>query len=585
MNNSKQSFDIGIFSWNAGLNFTDETMTQMLNEILRVENNGTSSGSYLYNDNKLPDFIVLGFQEIPYKYKKDYKEFKDEGKVESPNKRKWFGHEEGTLYVAEGLKKLLENNSKLRGTHTWIGGGEVCTYNKLFNFNRKFGISIVVFAKNEISDDWTVIKQEDSKCGGVKSGKTENFSKTKGTLIMSLVNKNDSEHSIYLTCSHFPFSQESDIKDYLMDIHKFTINKDSICFGDLNSRSVIIEDLGKLKSIPLCSSQASKGTSISKDMMKGQSATPSDPRKFNEYCHDIVEQLESIPYEETYGEAPDKYSDLISRLLQTDVLKQIMRQTKFREHPISFLPTYKRSIMENDLGRFELFKRSDSDSQKIKAGRYPGYADRIIYTDGCLKCYKYTSLNLRGNDHLPIYAKFKWDYNRCNNEKMYGLEKYKDIYNNLKTHVWLRYLKEVSNESIDSQIDEKFKNGLAILIDNDYQIYDPHETHNEMDIDDILISAKELFKEKFGHLDLSKEKSGSVDLAWNDLPETNSLSGSNHMSEISGANELQYETSVGGGKRKSKRKILFRKKNTKTNNKQKNHIKSRRGKKNTKRKH
>ena len=88
---------------------------------------------------------------------------------------------------------------------------------------------------------------------------------------------------------------------------------------------------------------------------------------------------------------------LIKFLIERDSLCSLKNQLKFKEAKIDFLPTYKRHETK---GTFSLEK-------KMK-GRLPGYADRIIFNGPNLSPILYTSLGVKGNDHLPIFGVFRF---------------------------------------------------------------------------------------------------------------------------------------------------------------------------------
>ena len=78
----------------------------------------------------------------------------------------------------------------------------------------------------------------------------------------------------------------------------------------------------------------------------------------------------------------------------------------YTEPPINFLPTYKRN---ETTGIFDLIKPPrvilgyELSPNEEKAGRLPGYADRIFYRNNTnIKCLNYGSFGVTGNDHLPI---------------------------------------------------------------------------------------------------------------------------------------------------------------------------------------
>jgi hypothetical protein len=82
----------------------------------------------------------------------------------------------------------------------------------------------------------------------------------------------------------------------------------------------------------------------------------------------------------------------------TDELLNLKKQLRdFKESSIEFFPTYKRNPVD---GAFLLSKQGK--------GRLPGYADRVIFTNPVhlLIPGEYTSLAIKGNDHLPVVQRF-----------------------------------------------------------------------------------------------------------------------------------------------------------------------------------
>lgn len=96
--------------------------------------------------------------------------------------------------------------------------------------------------------------------------------------------------------------------------------------------------------------------------------------------------------------AGERASAVRKSMLRTDWLRTHFRGDDgrffghFREAPIRFLPTYR--IDKTTTARYDLAKKSH--------GRYPGYADRIMATDGELVLSSYRSWDVLGSDHLPV---------------------------------------------------------------------------------------------------------------------------------------------------------------------------------------
>jgi hypothetical protein len=134
-----------------------------------------------------------------------------------------------------------------------------------------------------------------------------------------------------------------------------------------------------------------------------------------DYCK-AKASLEILEFPKTFNFAslpPSQIMDpLITQLITTLTTKDFIKLNQneifngYTEPEIRFLPTYKR---DEEGGQFDLVKPSKTllgykfSQDEEKAGRLPGYADRIFYrNDPNIQCLNYGSFGVKGNDHLPI---------------------------------------------------------------------------------------------------------------------------------------------------------------------------------------
>ena len=95
----------------------------------------------------------------------------------------------------------------------------------------------------------------------------------------------------------------------------------------------------------------------------------------------------------------DSFWNITQDQTLTDLLTKLkIRLKQYKEMKIGFYPTYKRDATS---GRFSLSKGAK--------GRLPGYADRVIFNNpyGLLVPQSYMSIPVKGNDHLPVLQVFK----------------------------------------------------------------------------------------------------------------------------------------------------------------------------------
>ena len=348
---------LGVFSWNIGKNIKSNKIKEIVSEI------------NIYDS---PDILIFGFQETPT---------------------------EKITKLMQLLKKELSIYEIIEFKTTCIG---------FISYMSGFGICTFVFKKRNLKSLKIKSIKSLSFCG--KTG-------TKGFVASTIQLENKLDKSklykkgllIDLVNTHMPFESykktvefEINLRIKLLDAKFHSENQ--IIFGDLNTRSLLTNDCYE-KNIKKCK----------------------DDSKSN-YCR-LSKYLENLDYDNTTGNinfnpdyftktkkknkcfkinndctirsSPTNDQDMIKLLLERDVIGNPPFGCKlfnnFSEHPIKFFPTYKRNTKN---GKFQLSKKSK--------GRLPGYADRILYKTykKSLKPKKYTSLNIKGNDHIPIYKLF-----------------------------------------------------------------------------------------------------------------------------------------------------------------------------------
>ena len=194
--------------------------------------------------------------------------------------------------------------------------------------------------------------------------------------------------------AHFPLKNTDILKDFYTLV-SFAIDKLQLpnylvfVFGDINSRCFDYQ-----KEVKTCANDADQNL---------------------DYCK-AKKQLENLSFKETHNFAslptPQNPNPLITQLITTLTTQDYINKNKnvmfngYTEPEIRFLPTYKRN---EETGIFDLVKPASKmltiqlSQNEEKAGRLPGYADRIFYRNSQkIKCLNYGSFGVLGNDHLPI---------------------------------------------------------------------------------------------------------------------------------------------------------------------------------------
>ena len=205
--------------------------------------------------------------------------------------------------------------------------------------------------------------------------KTYNFG-TKGFIMTDMkIEKNESLYNIVLINSHFPFRNKikhwyNQLND-IINLLESATTQNIFITGDINSRSLFTKE--------------------------GYTKNVSYSRNYR-YIYNLLRQY-NITSSPTNHISTKKY-ELIRYLVSVDFLKKLTCSNQilelFDEETISFLPTYKYDSLT---GEYLL--------KKYKHYRLPGYPDRILFRkNNHIKCKKYTSLPIKGNDHAPVYGTF-----------------------------------------------------------------------------------------------------------------------------------------------------------------------------------
>ena len=194
--------------------------------------------------------------------------------------------------------------------------------------------------------------------------------------------------------THFPLKNAEILKDFYtlvsIAIDKLKLSDCLVfVFGDVNSRCYEYQ-----KEVKTCANVADEQL---------------------DYCR-AKKLLEPLDFNKTFNFAslasPQTLDPLITQLITTLTTKDFIKLNQneifngYTEPEIRFLPTYKR---DEGTGLFQLFKPPRAipgytfSQDEEKAGRLPGYADRIFYRDNSkITCLNYGSFGVKGNDHLPI---------------------------------------------------------------------------------------------------------------------------------------------------------------------------------------
>lgn len=347
---------IDVYSWNIGYNAILYKSTQLSNYI---------------KHNQAADIIVFGFQELTTM---------------------------SSIRIRRHLRRLFT-------THKLIVYKSVCNFN--------FVISTMIFVRKN--------KQMHVEWGSTKRNCR---SYTKGWVnIVLTINRS---FQLNIVNTHLPFSDNlKPFCDQLLEISKVVnIHKNSnvstILLGDINSRSLILEDCYKKNVQFTNNAMKTKVKQLENKPLQHTILLPRNVISNNNYRSSMICGLHNVQ--------SLSFSKFLKSMLQQDFLKILMSKNRtnnnfnkifrhftndkntidllnkvrkflqiFNESRILFLPTYKRNPTT---GQFSLSKKDK--------GRLPGYADRILFYNPLnrLKSTGYTSIPITGNDHLPIVQRF-----------------------------------------------------------------------------------------------------------------------------------------------------------------------------------
>lgn len=309
---------------------------------------------------------------------------------------------------------------------------------------------------------------------------------TKSFIITQINLKNTLNNTNYvfsIVNCHFPFDEEKFLNerqnpshnwyDQAKDINEFIEQsnlQNVIISGDLNSRSVFTKD---------CYSKDIKdNTGIFKLITERLKKVSNEMPHYNFLDDNIIykeniskydlipclpgegienEKIRKLTYDMS-GCTIDCRKYLIDFLLSVDVLKKELLNVdsvlfnKFDEGLITFLPTYKFDMK----GKYHFEKNGEK--------RLPGYTDRILYQkNSSLYCTKYTSLNIKGNDHKPVLSSFvvnPVDESVLMNKFYNNIDKKSlSLVGGMKRNINPRTLKKVTKNTLNSSKKYTLKKG------------------------------------------------------------------------------------------------------------------------------
>jgi endonuclease/exonuclease/phosphatase family metal-dependent hydrolase len=361
-----QSFQlrISVLSWNIAGKLSSISSSKLV-KLIKEYNNSWKGN---------PHIIVIGLQEVPYVNAKTYNHIASE-----------------IAECIEGHYEVLQDN----GNHSFFS----CS-------RSNYGIATFVFRSKQFP---VTIINAVSKC--------IRFTETKGFCAVSL--KTGHNETIHVVNAHMPFDTIATTEKFIYTMKETLVNNNMnidtsdryILLGDLNSRSVLTKDC-YVRNVTTCKKRESDPDDILyckiKSHLEGltlmssiSKIEPSDKKleKINSFDSSDVANNCSIGKRARLDDIKD--NDIVKVLLESDSINNHMNTwfPMFKEHPITFLPTYKRNMKT---GLFLL----DSKGH----GRLPGYADRILVKtppELPAKLISYKPLNVTGSDHLPLVGEFE----------------------------------------------------------------------------------------------------------------------------------------------------------------------------------
>jgi endonuclease/exonuclease/phosphatase family metal-dependent hydrolase len=298
--------------------------------------------------------------------------------------------------------QLFKNHDRLQNFKMWhTNTGKNSLYNSGFE------IGLFMFISKGIIDNIKVITSI-NKCI-TRQGNEGGISRivcTKGITGFKIKDIETGKHYLFLGC-HLPVFNikytETALKVLNRIIDKSTIPSDSIVVaGDFNSRlppsNLNYPDiLSKFNTMELKVSKKQKKR-LEKDLSKKKSSSSSRTKssaitQTNRKTRASKEGIDSYFTFET------KNKNTTKKLVKVDTLNNFFNKIlnkHLKESTINFPPTYKFN-----------HKTGEYLKDYTKVSRFPGYADRIFYSN--LKYYResYTSMFVKGSDHMPIMIKLK----------------------------------------------------------------------------------------------------------------------------------------------------------------------------------
>jgi hypothetical protein len=290
--------------------------------------------------NPLPDLLVFGFQE-----------------------------------VQEDLTKITQIMQQQLTDYTIINGKTACEPITTYQ--------IVTLVMQKTDKNRYIIDENNQKsaCLTSEGKKTFLLFGTKGYTITVI----QGPKNFIFVNTHFPLKTADILEDFYHRVNNAIdnlglFNHLVFVFGDVNSRCYEYQ-----KEVKTCENDADKQL---------------------KHCQ-VKKQLEILEFPQTFNFAALPSSQELDRLITDLTTNDHINKNKnsifngYTEPEIRFLPTYKRDA---NTGKFHLVIPGNKSAQNAeRAGRLPGYADRIFYRNNPkITCLNYGSFGVKGNDHLPI---------------------------------------------------------------------------------------------------------------------------------------------------------------------------------------
>lgn len=393
---------LGVFTWNIGENINEQKFSEIKQQILK-------------ENTTLPDILVFGFQEVPISLlgikhnERHYLRL-----IGTLLEKNFDSYQLSSLLNKSGLNVI--NNKKDNYTESihdssraikGIRTSSISACKNKTSSKEGFGIILYILHKKNcrVQGIKPVISKYLSDCPPNKKGGIA-FGGTKGYVAITLDLGIKPKTSIDFITTHMPFKTAEKSNKFYNEIkywlkqNKFN-STNQIIFGDVNTRSLLTKDCYK-KAIITCT-KLDKESDANYCKVKNKLEKLSRSDSINDIGSSFIgtqscNVSSDCRLSESDIETIQKSDNLVKLLIDKDFIgnpPNCQAFYGFKEHPIKFFPTYKR---DKKTGQFSL--------KKEKEGRLPGYADRIFYKGNMIPT-KYTSLNIIGNDHLPVFKAFK----------------------------------------------------------------------------------------------------------------------------------------------------------------------------------